>query len=241
MAVQSQNQLIQVQGLNVYYGAIHAIKGIDFAVNEGEIVSLIGCNGAGKSSTLRALSGMIPSTGSVKLAGQDLGAMPSFQRVTLGMAQSPEGRGAFTNLTVEENLQMGGYSLKNKTHLDEGIQSAFLQFPILKERRKQVAGTLSGGEQQMLAIARALMSRPRVLLLDEPSLGLAPLIVAQIFEIIRSLNSKGMTILLVEQNARMALKVSHRAYVLETGLITLTGTGKELSQNAEVQRAYLGS
>jgi branched-chain amino acid transport system ATP-binding protein len=239
MTVKS-NEIISVKDLHVYYGAIHAIKGISFQVFEGEIVSLIGSNGAGKTSTLRALSGILPSQGEILFSGESLGGIPSYQRVSLGMAQSPEGRGAFTNLTVLENLQMGGYCLKNKTHLEEGIQSAFQRFPILKERRNQEAGTLSGGEQQMLAIARALMSRPRALLLDEPSLGLAPLIVAQIFEIIQSLNAQGMTILLVEQNAHMALKISHRAYVLETGLITMTGTGHDLSRNPEIRKAYLG-
>lgn len=232
--------LLDVGHLHASYGSIHALKGVSFEVREKEIVSLIGSNGAGKSTTLRAISGLIESKGTLKFAGQDMQVVPCHKRVALGMAQSPEGRGIFANMTVTENLEMGAFSRSNRTEINEGIENAFRLFPRLKERRTQMAGTLSGGEQQMLAICRALMSKPKLLLLDEPSLGLAPLIVAQIFDIVKELNSQGMTILLVEQNARMALKVSHRAYVLETGKITLQGPGLELLNNDEVQRCYLG-
>lgn len=232
--------LLEVKDLHVHYGAINAIKGISFHVNQGEIVSLIGANGAGKTSTLRAISGMATSTGSINLNGHCIQSTPPHQRVKLGLAQSPEGRGVFAPMTVLENLEMGAYSRNDKAEIKKDIEMSFDLFPRLRERQWQASGTLSGGEQQMLAICRALMSRPKLLLLDEPSLGLAPLVVLQIFEIIKKLNSEGMTILLVEQNARMALKVSHRAYVLETGNITLEGKGLDLLNNDEVRRSYLG-
>jgi branched-chain amino acid transport system ATP-binding protein len=241
--------MLQVKDLHVYYGGIHALKGISFYINEGEIVSLIGCNGAGKTTTLRALSGLVDASGEVSLSDpkQSIPSVnlnflkiPSYKRILKGISQSPEGRGVFPQMTVFENLEMGCYTRRDIKEIQLDLEKCFQLFPKLKERRKQLAGTLSGGEQQMLAISRALMSRPRLLLLDEPSLGLAPIIVAQIFEIIQSLNREGMTILLVEQNARMALKVSNRAYVLETGTIAMTGIGKDLLNNEEVKKLYLG-
>ncbi len=232
--------LLQVENLNVYYGAIHALKGISFHINEGEVVSLIGANGAGKTTTLRAISGLVDSTGGMILRGEDLQKIPAHKRVLHGLAQSPEGRGVFPQMSVQENLEMGAYSRKDKEQIKKDYDYCLTLFPRLKERLWQMAGTLSGGEQQMLAIARALMCKPKILLLDEPSLGLAPLIVAQIFDIIKTLNSQGMTILLVEQNARMALKAAHRAYVLETGTITLEGKGSDLLNNDDVRRSYLG-
>jgi branched-chain amino acid transport system ATP-binding protein len=235
----SQKTMLSVRNLQVYYGAIHALKGIDFEVQEGEIVSLIGSNGAGKTTTLRAISGMADAQGEILLEGKSLISVPTHKRVLLGLAQSPEGRGVFPNLTILENLQMGAYSRKDKG-IQKDLDHCYELFPRLKERLTQTAGTLSGGEQQMLAICRALMCKPKLLLLDEPSLGLAPKIVAQIFEIVKKLNEDGMTILLVEQNANQALKVAHRAYVLETGKITLSGKGSELLTNDEVRKSYLG-
>ena len=242
--------ILKVDNLNVYYGAIHALKGISFEVFEGEIVSLIGANGAGKTTTLRAISGLVEAKGKItfnsSLIGEkasldlDLVKIPTHERVLYGLAQSPEGRGVFQQMTVQENLELGAYSRKDRDKIAKDYDHCLTLFPRLKERLWQMAGTLSGGEQQMLAISRALMCRPRLLLLDEPSLGLAPLIVSQIFEIVKKLNSEGMTILLVEQNARMALKVSTRAYVLETGKITLSGRGDELLNNDDVRRSYLG-
>lgn len=232
--------LMKVKNLNVYYGAIHALKGISFDVHEGEIVSLIGSNGAGKTTTLRAICGLAEAQGEIEFKGQSLLSVPAHDRVKLGLAQSPEGRGIFSNLTVLENLQMGAYSRKDTQNIPKDMEYCYGLFPRLKERLQQVAGTLSGGEQQMLAISRAIMCKPNLLLLDEPSLGLAPKIVAQIFEIIKKLNSEGMTILLVEQNANQALKVAHRAYVLETGKVSMTGTGNELLSNDEVRKSYLG-
>jgi branched-chain amino acid transport system ATP-binding protein len=232
--------MLTVQDLHVSYGAIKAIKGISFEVKRGEIVSLIGANGAGKTSTLRAISGIVSSTGKIDLGKDSLQTTPPHKRVKLGLGHSPEGRGVFPLMTVKENLEMGAYSRSDRAEIRKDLEMCFGLFPRLKERITQAAGTMSGGEQQMLAISRALMSRPKLLLLDEPSLGLAPLIVSQIFDIIRKVNSEGMTILLVEQNARMALKVSHRAYVLETGMITLQGKGEELLNNDEVRRSYLG-
>ena len=232
--------LLQVKDLNVYYGSIHALKGISFEVKKGEIVSLIGANGAGKTTTLRALSGIVESKGDIQFDSQCLQTFKSHERVALGLAQSPEGRGVFPTLTVLENLQMGAYSRKDKSKINEDLEHCFALFPRLKERIKQVAGTMSGGEQQMLAISRALMAKPKLLLLDEPSLGLAPRIVSQIFEIIQKVNSEGVTILLVEQNARMALKISHRAYVIETGKVTLEGRGLDLLNDDNVRRSYLG-
>mgnify|MGYP000855312981 CR=1 FL=1 len=234
------NALLKVSDLEVRYGGILALKGVSFEVNKGEVVSLIGANGAGKTTTLRALSGMIPFSGGVEFQGQNLAKVPSHQIVRLGLAHSPEGRGVFPNLTVAENLQMGAFSRKDKAEIARNLEHCYELFPRMKERLKQKAGTLSGGEQQMLAISRALMAQPTLLLLDEPSLGLAPLIVAQIFEIIKKVNKEGVTILLVEQNARMALKVSNRAYVVETGKITLSGKGSELLNDPRVVASYLG-
>ncbi|PWU15605.1 MAG: ABC transporter ATP-binding protein [Bdellovibrio sp.] len=240
MGTDRSTPLLQVNDLQVYYGAIYAIRGITFVVNEGEIVSLIGANGAGKTTTLRALSGLIPSTGKMEFCGKDLRKIPTHQRVGRGLAQSPEGRGVFPGLTVRENIEMGAYCRRDVAQIASDMEECYQLFPKLRDRRAQLAGTLSGGEQQMLAISRALMAKPRLLLLDEPSLGLAPLIVAQIFEIIQRVNKKGVTILLVEQNARMALKQSHRAYVLETGRIVLEGMGHDLLENDQVRRSYLG-
>lgn len=231
--------LLTVEDLNVRFGSIHAIKGISFHVDEGEIVSLIGANGAGKTTTLRALSGVVPCTGRLTLRGEDLQLVPASERVLRGLGHSPEGRGVFPQMSVYENLLLGAYRRRD-SEVARDLEHCYELFPRLKERQGQMAGTLSGGEQQMLAISRALMTKPRLLLLDEPSLGLAPLIVSQIFEIIRQLNSEGMTILLVEQNARMALKIAHQAYVLETGKITLQGPGQDLLHNDEVRRSYLG-
>jgi branched-chain amino acid transport system ATP-binding protein len=232
--------ILDIKNLSISYGAIRAVKDISFSVNMGEIVSLIGANGAGKTTTLRAISGLMPAQGKIIFNGTDIISIPCHERVLLGLAQSPEGRGVFSTLTVLENLLMGAYSKNNSKEINLDLEQSFARFPRLRDRQNQLAGTLSGGEQQMLAICRALMSRPKLLLLDEPSLGLAPLIVAQIFELIMQLNKEGMTILVVEQNARMALKASHRAYVLETGLITLSGAGADLVNNPEVQKSYLG-
>ncbi len=234
------NPLLKVQDLHVHYGSIHALKGVSFEVKAGEVVSLIGANGAGKTTTLRALSGIVESQGQILFKDQSLQNFKSYQRVSLGLAQSPEGRGVFPTMTVLENLEMGAYHRNDKIEILKDIEMCFQLFPRLKERIKQVSGTMSGGEQQMLAISRALMARPQLLLLDEPSLGLAPRIVSQIFEIIQKVNSQGMTILLVEQNARMALKVSHRAYVIETGKVTLEGKGQDLLNDDSVRRSYLG-
>ena len=237
----SENKcLLQVENLNVYYGSIHAIKGISFQVNEGEIVTLIGANGAGKSTTLNTIAGLLkPKSGSVTFDGKLISGMTANKIVPLGMALCPEGRRIFQHMTVRENLEMGGYS-RPKNEIDDSIEQVFQRFPRLKERRRQIAGTLSGGEQQMLAISRALMSKPKLMMLDEPSMGLAPILVDQIFDIIKELHKAGTTILLVEQNARKALQVADRAYVLETGSITLSGTGAELASSDAVKKAYLG-
>jgi branched-chain amino acid transport system ATP-binding protein len=232
--------IISAENLNVYYGSIQALKGITFHVNKGEIVSLIGANGAGKTTTLRALSGLVSAQGKIELHGKDLTTVPTHQRVTLGIAQSPEGRGVFPQMSVQENLEMGAYHRTDKAGIKKDYDMCLELFPRIKERLWQMAGTLSGGEQQMLAICRALMCKPEILLLDEPSLGLAPLIVNQIFEIVTKLNQDGMTILLVEQNARLALRISHRAYVLETGRVVMQDTGINLLNNDEVRKAYLG-
>ena len=233
-------QILKVDNINVYYGAIHAIKGISFEVNEGEVVTLIGANGAGKSTTLQTVSGLLHSrTGSIEFNGENLAKIPPHIVVRKGLAQVPEGRRIFQQMSVEENLEMGAYT-RDKSELEGDLEMVYKQFPRLLERRRQIAGTLSGGEQQMLAIGRALMSHPKLLMLDEPSMGLAPILVEQIFDIIRELNEEGTTILLVEQNAQMALSVAHRAYVLETGKITLSGTGKELAESDQVRKAYLG-
>ena len=234
------SQILKVDNINVYYGAIHAIKGVSLEVNEGEIVTLIGANGAGKSTTLKAISNLLhPKTGSIEFFGEKLAHIPPHKIVEKGLAHVPEGRRIFLQMTVQENLEMGAYTQGGKT-FNEDIDGVFKQFPRLLERRKQIAGTLSGGEQQMLAMGRALMSRPKLLMLDEPSMGLAPILVEQIFDIIKELHKNGTTILLVEQNAQMALSVADRAYVMETGRITLSGTGAELAQSDSVRKAYLG-
>ena len=231
--------MLEVSGLNVYYGNIHALKDVSFSVEEGEIMTLIGANGAGKSTTLLTLSGLKKAqSGTIQFMGRDITKTTPQSRVAMGISQSPEGRRVFPGLTVLENLEMGAYLRKDDFSAD--MEKVFAYFPRLKERRRQTAGTLSGGEQQMLAMGRALMSRPKLMLLDEPSMGLSPLLVSEIFEIIRRLNELGTTILLVEQNAALALKLAHRAAVMETGRIVLTGTGEELSKSPEVQKAYLG-
>ena len=231
--------ILQVDNISVYYGSIHAIKGISFEVNEGEIVTLIGANGAGKSTTLNTIAGLLRSrTGSVTFLGENLAKIPAHKIVSLGLALVPEGRRVFLQMTVQENLEMGAYTQGGGIAGD--LERVYQYFPRLKERQKQIAGTLSGGEQQMLAMGRALMSRPKLLMLDEPSMGLAPILVEQIFEIIRNLHRAGSTILLVEQNAQAALSVANRAYVLETGCISLSGTGAELMASDQVRKAYLG-
>ena len=230
----------KVSYINVYYGAIHAIKCVSFEVNPGEIVTLIGANGAGKSTTLQTISGLLHSrTGSIEFLGESLMGIPAHKIVAKGLAQVPEGRRIFLQMTVEENLQMGAYT-RSGAGIDQDLEKVYTHFPRLMERRRQIAGTLSGGEQQMLAMGRALMSRPKLLMLDEPSMGLAPILVEQIFEIIRTLHKAGTTILLVEQNAQAALSIADRGYVLETGRIVTSGTGQELLASPEIKRAYLG-
>ncbi len=232
--------ILKVNDINVYYGAIHAIKGISFEVNPGEIVTLIGANGAGKSTTLQTVSGLLHSrTGSIEFLGENLSGVPAHKIVAKGLAQVPEGRRVFLQMTVEENLEMGAHT-RSGGGIDADMEKVYNYFPRLMERRRQIAGTLSGGEQQMLAMGRALMSRPKLLMLDEPSMGLAPILVEQIFEIIRTLHKAGTTILLVEQNAQAALSVADRGYVLETGKIVTSGTGAELLASPEIKRAYLG-
>ena len=232
--------MLDVQDINVYYGAIHAVKGISFQVDEGEIVTLIGANGAGKTTTLQTVSGLLRSrTGSISFMGEDISNVPASKLVSKGLAQVPEGRRIFLQMSVEENLEMGAFT-QPASAVDPHLERVYAQFPRLKERRKQVAGTLSGGEQQMLAMGRALMSDPKLMMLDEPSMGLAPILVEQIFDIIKELHAAGTTILLVEQNAQAALSVADRAYVLETGRISLSGTGAELMASDKVQKAYLG-
>ena len=232
--------ILKVDNINVYYGSIHAIKGVSFEVSQGEIVTLIGANGAGKSTTLNTISGLLRSkTGSVTFLGEDLGKVPAHKVVSRGLALVPEGRRVFLQMTTQENLEMGAYTQSGKPDTAD-LEKVYEQFPRLKERRKQVAGTLSGGEQQMLAMGRALMSRPKLLMLDEPSMRLAPILVEQIFEIIRSLHNAGTTILLVEQNAQAALSVADRGYVLETGKVVSSGTGAELLASPAIKKAYLG-
>jgi len=232
--------LLSVQDLTVSYGNIRAVKGISFDVHEGEIVTLIGANGAGKSSTLRAISGVVPYSGRIAFKGQDLRRIAADQIVALGIAQVPEGRGIFGNLTVTENLKLATWQRKDKPEIAQDYERIFGLFPRLKERKNQLGGTLSGGEQQMLAVARALMSHGKILLLDEPSMGLAPVLVRDIFRVLTEINQTGTTILLVEQNANMALRTATRGYVLETGSIALSGTGQELMGNPRVKEAYLG-
>jgi branched-chain amino acid transport system ATP-binding protein len=233
--------LLEVEDLNVYYGAIHALQGISFSLDQGEIVTLIGANGAGKSTTLRTVSGLLrPRRGAVRFHGDDITMTPAEQIVRLGIGHVPEGRRIFAPLTVRENLEMGAFTRSNAAEISQSMERAFASFPRLKERINQLGGTLSGGEQQMLATARGLMSRPTLLLLDEPSMGLSPIMVEEIFRIIKEINSQGTSILLVEQNALMALQVAHRAYVLETGRIVLQGSAKELRESSRVKEAYLG-
>ena len=232
--------ILKVEDINVYYGSIHAIKGISFEVDEGEVVTLIGANGAGKSTTLNTISGLLRSkTGSIDFMGESLAKVPCHKVVERGLALVPEGRRIFLQMTVQENLEMGAFTQKGDT-VQEDLEKVYTLFPRLKERIKQMAGTLSGGEQQMLAMGRALMSRPKLLMLDEPSMGLAPILVEQIFEIIQNLHKAGTTILLVEQNAQAALSVADRGYVLETGKIVTTGTGAELLASPAIKKAYLG-
>ena len=232
--------ILKVEDINVYYGSIHAIKGVSFEVNEGEIVTLIGANGAGKSTTLNTISGLLHSkTGSISFMGENLGKFPCHKIVSKGLALVPEGRRVFLQMTVQENLEMGAYT-QGGASIAQDLEAVYQQFPRLKERFKQVAGTLSGGEQQMLAMGRALMSQPKLMMLDEPSMGLAPILVEQIFEIIQNLHKAGTTILLVEQNAQAALSVADRGYVLETGKVVTTGTGKELLESPAIKKAYLG-
>ena len=233
--------LLKVRNLHVYYGAIHAVKGISLEVFEGEIVTLIGANGAGKSTTLNTIAGLLkPREGSIVLSGTPVDGVSASKMVYRGLSLCPEGRRIFQQMTVRENLEMGAYS-RPKEEIDASLEEMFQRFPRLKEREKQIGGTLSGGEQQMLAMARALMSHPKLLMLDEPSMGLAPILVDQIFEIIQELHASGVTLLLVEQNAQMALSVANRAYVLETGAISMEGDAKELLHNDDVQKAYLGN
>jgi branched-chain amino acid transport system ATP-binding protein len=233
--------MLKIEGLNVNYGAIHALHDINIHVNEGEIVTLIGANGAGKTSTLRAISGLIPiKSGKVLFQDKPIHTVPSYKLAKLGISHVPEGRRIFANMSVMENLELGAYTRNDKKNIAEDYEMVFDKFPRLKERVKQLAGTLSGGEQQMLAMGRALMIRPKIILLDEPSMGLAPLVVKGIFEIIKEINKTGTTVLLVEQNAHMALSIANKAYVLETGRIVLEGDAKELLSNDSVRSAYLG-
>ena len=232
--------LLKVENIHVYYGSIHAIKGVSFEVNEGEIVTLIGANGAGKSTTLNTVSGLLkPKSGAIEFEGKSIVGVPANRVVSHGMALCPEGRRVFLQMTVQENLEMGG-DTRPAAEIEGSLQNVYQRFPRLKERYKQVAGTLSGGEQQMLAMGRALMSKPKLLMLDEPSMGLAPILVEQIFDIVKELNSAGTTILLVEQNARMALSIADRAYVLENGAISMSGPAHELAEDDRVRKAYLG-
>jgi branched-chain amino acid transport system ATP-binding protein len=233
--------MLEIKGLSIHYGMIPAVKKLDMVVKKGEVVSLIGTNGSGKSTTLRAISGIVKvHEGSILFEGKDITKIPPHKIVEMGISHVPEGRGVFTELTVLENLRMGAFTRKDKNGINRDIQEIFRYFPRLEERKKQLAGTLSGGEQQMLAIGRALMSRPKLLLLDEPSMGLAPILVKEIFKIIKNINEEGTTILLVEQNAKMALSVSHRGYVLETGKVVAHGSVEELRNNDMIQKIYLG-
>ncbi len=233
--------MLEIENLEVYYGAINALKGISFNVEQGEIIALIGANGAGKTTTLHTVTGLIPAKqGSVKLHGRDITKIPAHKIVSMGMAHVPEGRRVFAQLSVYENLMLGAYTRNNKAEIADTLEMVYERFPRLKERRKQAAGTLSGGEQQMLAMGRALMSMPSIILMDEPSMGLSPLYVSEIFNIITEINKSGTTVLLVEQNAKKALSIANRAYVLETGKVVLSGDAKELMENDQVKKAYLG-
>ena len=233
--------MLKIDNIHVYYGAIHALKGVSLEVRKGEIVTLIGANGAGKSTTLRTVSGLLaPKSGAITFLGENIAGTPAHEIVKHGISQVPEGRRIFAEMSVQENLEMGAFTRKDKAGVEKDFEIVYNRFPRLKERRKQQAGTLSGGEQQMLAMGRALMSRPKLLLLDEPSMGLAPLLIKEIFSIIEDINREGTTVLLVEQNANMALSIAHRAYVMETGRITLQGAAKELAASEDVRKAYLG-
>lgn len=239
--MKGENVMLAVKDLEVYYGSIHAIKKISFEVREGEIVTLIGANGAGKTTTLHAISGLIKArSGEINFCGNNLRSMEAHKLIRLGLAQVPEGRRIFASMTVQENLEMGAYIRRDREQIQQDYERVFERLPRLKERRRQIAGTLSGGEQQMLAIGRALMSNPKMLLLDEPSMGLSPLLVSEIFKIIRDVNESGMTVLLVEQNAKQALEIADRAYVLETGTISMSGDASELAADEKVRAAYLG-
>ncbi len=233
--------MLKVQGIDLYYGAIHTLHGISFEVHEGEIVSLIGANGAGKSSILNAISGLVPiASGDILFQGASIRKTPAYQLSARGLAQVPEGRRVFSRMTVQENLEIGAFTRKDRGELPGDMETVFTHFPRLKERRKQIAGTLSGGEQQMLAMGRALMGRPKLLMMDEPSMGLSPLLVQEIFDIIQEINREGTTVLLVEQNAQMALSLARRAYVLETGRVVKSGLGGDLLKDEDVRKAYLG-
>ena len=233
--------MLEVKDLNVYYGMIHALKGISFEVNEGEVIALIGANGAGKTTTLHAITGLIPAkSGSITFEGADIRKIPGHKIVSMGMAHVPEGRRVFAQLSVYENLKMGAYTRKDKEEIKETLEMVYKRFPRLEERKNQLAGTLSGGEQQMLAMGRALMSHPKMIVMDEPSMGLSPIYVNEIFQIIKDVSADGVTVLLVEQNAKKALSIADRAYVLETGNIILQGDAKELMNDESVKKAYLG-
>ncbi len=233
--------MLEVRDLQVYYGMIHAIKGISFDVNQGEVIALIGANGAGKTTTLHTITGLLaPKSGSVLFEGKDITKVPAHKIVSMGMAHVPEGRRVFAELSVYENLKMGAYTRKDKKEIEESLANVYKRFPRLEERKNQMAGTLSGGEQQMLAMGRALMSKPRIVLMDEPSMGLSPIFVDEIFKIIQKISAEGTTVLLVEQNAKKALAIADRAYVLETGKIALSGDAKELMNNESIKKAYLG-
>ena len=233
--------MLEVRDLQVYYGMIHAIKGISFDVNQGEVIALIGANGAGKTTTLQTITGLLaPKSGSVLFEGKDITKVPAHKIVSMGMAHVPEGRRVFAELSVYENLKMGAYTRKDKKEIEESLANVYKRFPRLEERKNQMAGTLSGGEQQMLAMGRALMSKPKIILMDEPSMGLSPIFVNEIFDIIRAVSESGTTVLLVEQNAKKALSISDRAYVLETGTITMSGKAKDLLEDEAVKKAYLG-
>ena len=233
--------MLEVRDLQVYYGMIHAIKGISFDVNQGEVIALIGANGAGKTTTLHTITGLLaPKSGSVLFEGKDITKVPAHKIVSMGMAHVPEGRRVFAELSVYENLKMGAYTRKDKKEIEESLANVYKRFPRLEERKNQMAGTLSGGEQQMLAMGRALMSKPKIILMDEPSMGLSPIFVNEIFDIIRGVSESGTTVLLVEQNAKKALSISDRAYVLETGTITMSGKAKDLLEDEAVKKAYLG-
>ena len=233
--------MLKIDNIHVYYGAIHALKGVSLEVHKGEIVTLIGANGAGKSTTLRTVSGLLaPKSGAITFIGENIAGTPAHEIVKHGISQVPEGRRIFAEMSVQENLELGAFTRKDKDGVAKDFDLVYRRFPRLEERRKQQAGTLSGGEQQMLAMGRALMSRPKLLLLDEPSMGLAPLLIKEIFSIIEDINREGTTVLLVEQNANMALSIAHRAYVMETGRITLQGAAKDLAASEDVRKAYLG-